>query len=513
VNTNFIQIKNNTSDKACITTPKEFELNDTRKTSLIRESTGFDVTNTLKQLNHYENSHLFQLEILDKKNPNIPTEEGIVKNHEEQNSSNHKVDSENFDANFDTELVELNSQIEKLLTKNSDDIIKNEPLKEENKVVEIVNREVRTKSEGDNQKPANLESVDSSPTRRMTISSIKFENSSVIVTNNSNFKQPEKPPVTLRSKSIATNGKQNSISKSVSNDEIQQRLISNSEPSNKSTENRTSYRSKVESKILNEEAFDPSNDTNIKRKSALSSDEFKRRKPDYNQIESDVKNQKKTPTIGTAFPKNRQSLSTNTTPVIENDASFNLKNFNKKSMSKSLQDNSKLSNQRQADSYDQRQNISNNTGGEKSSVKTKIKLMESIVKSSSNERSSSSSSGSSSRSPPRSPKTIIEIVTVQNLLDKQKPPPVVTARTNINQPQNISKQPKPESVEINSNNKSLVASEPLKTSSNESLGEVSVKENLIYDTSGKTTIHSNVGANLKEKRHTVKELMSKFEAK
>ena len=454
---------------------------------------------------------MFQLEILDKKNSNISTEEEIVKKYEEQNSPNLKVDSENFDANFDTELVELNSQIEKLLTKNSDDVIKNEPPKEEKKVIELVNREVRTKSEGESQKPANLEYVDDSPTRRMTISSITFgENSSVLLTNNSNFKQPEKPPVTLRSKSIATNGKQNSISKSVSNDEIQQRLISNSEPSNKSTENRTSYRSKVESKMLNEEVLDPSNETNIKRKSALSSDEFKRRKPDNNQIESNLKNQKITPTISTSFPKNRQSLSTNTTPVIENDASSNLKNLNKKSMSKSLQDNSKLSNQRQAAISDQRQNISNTTGGEKSSVKTKIKLMESIVKSSSNERSSSSSSaGSSSRSPPRSPKTIIEIVPVQNLLDKQKPPPIVTARTNINQPQNISKQPKSESVEINSNNKSLESSEPLKTSSNESLGEVSVKENLIYDTSGKTA----VGANLKEKRHTVKELMSKFEAK
>jgi len=251
----------------------------------------------------------------------------------------------------------------------------------------------------------------------------------------------------------------------------------------------------------------------------MSSDEFKRRKPDNNQFESDSKNKKVTPIPGTTFPKNRQSLSTNTTPVIENEAASSLKNLNKKSMSKSLQDNSKLANLKTTYSSEQCQNTAMTVGGEKLSVKTKIRLMESIVKSSSNERSSSSSSsGSSSRSPPRSPKTIIEIVPVQNLLDKQKPPPIVTARTNLAHSQNVSNQSKSfannsETVETNSNTKILGSEPPLKTSSNESLSEVSIKENLVYERSEKNTIQPTIGPNSKEKRHTVKELMSKFEPK
>jgi hypothetical protein len=496
-------------------THQESESNDTIKTPLIRESTGFDVTNALKKLNHYENSNLFQSEILDKNKSN-PLDAESSEHQVKQLSPNQKIDSENFDANFDTELVELNNQIEKLLTKNSEDSIKTDPLKDENKTSnEPLQREVRTKSEGEEKKPTNVDSTNDSPMRRMTISSINFgENSDVIVTNNTNVKQPEKPPVTLRSKSITS--KQNSVSKSVSNDEIQQRVIANNVQSTKLTETRASYKSKLESKKLGEEIVDSSsNDTNIKRKSALSSDEFKRRKSDNNQSECDAKAQMVTPKPGVVLPKNRQSLSTNTTPVIESDTTSNLKNANKKSMSKSLQDNSKLTNNNPNSSH-QHPNKVSTAEDEKLSVKTKIKLMESIVKSSSNERSSSSSSsGSSSRSPPRSPKTIIEIVPVQSFIDKQKPPPIATTRTNLNQAQYLSKLSaiNSESTETSSIAKILGSALPLKTSSNESLSEVSIKENFMIDTSEKVTKQPCAAPNSKEKRHTVKELMSKFEPK
>jgi len=516
VNKTVLKSKNKSSEKPSVLTHKEAESDETIKTPLIRESTGFDVTNTLKNLNHYENSSLFQSEILDKNKLNQLAKESS-EHQVKQLSPNQKIDSENFDANFDTELVELNNQIEKLLTKNSEDSVKTEPLKDgKNTSNEPLQREVRTKSEGEEKNPTDVDSTNDSPMRRMTISSINFgENSDVIVTNNTNIKLPEKPPVTLRSKSITS--KQNSVSKSVSNDEIQQRVVANNVQSTKPTETRASYKSKLESKKVGEEIVDSSsNDTNIKRKSALSSDEFKRRKSDNNQSESDAKAQ--TPKPGVVLPKNRQSLSTNTTPVIESDTTSNLKNANKKSMSKSLQDNSKLTNNNPNSSH-QHPNKVSTVEDEKLSVKTKIKLMESIVKSSGNERSSSSSSsGSSSRSPPRSPKTIIEIVPVQSFLDKQKPPPVATTRTNLNQAQHLSKPSKffannSESTETTSIAKSLGSALPLKTSSNESLSEVSIKENVMFDTSEKVAKQPCAAPNSKEKRHTVKELMSKFEPK
>ena len=341
--------------------------------------------------------------------------------------------------------------------------------------------------------------------------------------------QHEKPPVTLRSKSSATG---NSICKSISNDEIQ-----TAKPSQLL---RTSFKFKPdENKLISEEDAE----LNPKRKSATSSDEFKRRKSDNSNL-ADQENGKlhpvKTTPMPIVYPKSRQSLSTHTTPSMgqyEGSAgggstdlvsSPSLRNQTKKSMSKSLQDNSKIVNAKKAPLLNTNNVIIDTTrpsSNEKLSVKTKIKLMESIVKSSTNERSSSSSSSCSSRSPPLSPNTIIEIVPIQHVK------PTVTARTTNPapvQPQASPAvvQPKPTlkpaaNTATSSDLDEDLTKAKLKTSSNESIDDVSESSTTT------TTLKSIVDAinfkqhnqqqkatgNQKEKRHTVKELMSKFEPK
>ena len=174
-------------EKPKIASPKNEldQLKESRKTPLIRESTGFDVTNVVKSgCSLYENA-LFQLDTLNKKQSITLDNENI----ETACKDRPKSDSENFDANFDTELVELNNQIEKLLNKNNDSQSKQskeEPLgsKSDCAVTMVVNREVRTKSESGEQVSAKTTTIDDSSVRRMTISAISFgDTPGVLVTN------------------------------------------------------------------------------------------------------------------------------------------------------------------------------------------------------------------------------------------------------------------------------------------------------------------------------------------
>ena len=508
VNTNFIKSKSafmdNASEKSitAIAAPKvKSEVDapkETRKTPLIRESTGFDVVAaTLKSANYYENSSVFQLEILDKKTSNLAETQSVLEHHR---------DSENFDANFDTELVELNNQIEKLLNKGSTDTadhLANQKL--------VANRETRTKSEGASDQKTEL--ADESPTRRKTISSMPLDENACDQIANKTINNLEKPPVTLRSKSSASCIKPNSITKSVSNDEIQKRFTTD-QTSAKAAQAKAGYKSKLEATKLSEE---------VDSTGTITPDTCAKRRKSENPSESGSTGQKlaKAAPEPVVLPKNRQSLSTNTTPLLETQTTLaSLKGVNRKNMSKSLQDNSRVVTNihlKKSTALNDQQNLVNVVDfhlaeNEKLSVRTKIKLMESIAnsKSSGNERSSSSSSScSSSRSPPMSPKTIIEIVPFQVQVDKQKPP-IVTARTNVSQT-NATTAATLSNADMSSKHLENVQ---LKTSSNESLSEVSIKENLVYvsSESGNSNTDS-LSSKAKEKRHTVKELMSKFEPK
>ena len=445
----------------------------------VRESTGFDIAH----LSHYENG--LQL--------------NLSQNEIKQEQQVEQKETVEFDAKFDTELVELNNQIKKLLTPNETEA------KAEKKV------DVEAKKDN----------------RRVTIAYAPKE------TKINEEHEFEKPQV-----AIVARSKSNFMPKSASNDEI-------AESQSKVTQIRASFRLKPTEPTENV-------DSNAKRKSSISFDELKRRKSDNENNENKERKEttntvienepKKQPQV---YPKYRQSFSTggSNDKLIQTKLESNLKNSNHRSFSKSLQDNSKLT------KIEFKQNaLTNQTNfelseSEETSVKSKIKLMESIVNSSkqagTNERScsSSSSSSSSSRSPPMSPKntskqTVIELVPAKTNSFKQ--PPIVAART----PQTAPKpKPVPPSLNLNLNKANLgtslqptfttiVANEsaqtnPTITSSSESVNNLNMNENSIYSDNSSNSCDLNESTktsvkplcNLKEKRRTVKELMSKFEPK
>ena len=184
-----------------------------------------------------------------------------------------------------------------------------------------------------------------------------------------------------------------------------------------------------------------------------------------------------------------------------------------KSISKSLQDNSRISLKLKEKGVEKL-----NENLEVISVKSKIKLMEAFVSNpipigkSCNERSSStssaglsssSSSSSSSKSPPLSPHRGLDF-------KQTNKPPTVMARSNISQSYNTSAsscQNMPSPMASRSLNQLNNVSKPVEE--NCAIEGEWAEEVMISDDS----LTQQAKSSLKEKRKTVKELMSKFEQK
>ena len=554
----------------------DLDKNVNNSDSVIRESLGFDVEKYKISTNHYENG----LEL------NIKEEESNIEESTKQKDKenrNTKIESSNT---FDSELVEINQQINNLLKSNE-------------------------KEQEFNQDQSNQ----------------KENNDNLMNTQNT-------PPVTLRSKSISTS-KSNSIDElKSSNNANNQTQINNANIN--TTNKRNSFRVKTNNnnnnnnnnnsnEILtnNNNKVNMINNTknindlnNPKRKSSICFDELKRRKSDNINDNINTNNNSNTNINSNnskqqapIMPKYRQSISTTTTPTTDSTSTINtnLNKVNLKNLSKSLQDNSKLiKNELKVQNIDIQSNqspsitIVNNKSAnlkqiapklvnldlnvsksenqilhinnqdDKPNVKTKIKLMESIVNSNSSNTiqttnsssskstkndyrsassSSSASSASSSRSPPslsRSPhisKQSTEAIEAKPYqLVTTKVPPTVVARSNTiqfshNAPssnQSPALAPRPiikqkENIDTTSaklkDEHQVVAT----SSSSESVNNI-MQENVLYssenlnedkvnntktDTNDNNTFNlkHNSLSNLKEKRQTVKELMSKFEPK
>lgn len=242
-----------------------------------------------------------------------------------------------------------------------------------------------------------------------------------------------------------------------------------------------------------------------KRKSTIGFEDLKQRRS-AEQQQPKCAERTKTVSIG-VVPKTRQTISlasVETDPISSNvnpkRANTNLKSTSHKSMSKSLQDNSKLVGGEQPklvvietrssgidDPVEDKRTVS---------VKSKIKLMESIVHNrtvaksaerSSSTSSSKSSSSSSSRSPPISPKNTHSVVLQPAVKTRQKPMAPISTMSNV---------------------KLVKSNMEMSTNAEDEPALASMAED--DDTLASTNLPLAI---LKEKRRTVKELMSKFEPK
>ena len=368
---------------------------------LIRESLGFEVQELIQ-----ENNPIEQNEIVNK--------------------------------NFDTELVEINNQINQLLYENK-------PIVQEIELEscsETQVEETSAKVEFRRPKSVAYPNKDSKiPNelikRRTTLASYssnamdtnKYVHSDIIETNPiiNKVEEPVKTikPVPLRSNSCSIKSKpidDKQLKLRESSDSINKLaigdLITPLKAEIKHHEVRHSFRfQSANDPNTNEsnEIDENSSDLNFKRKSSHSFDELNRKKSETFDSDTETKSNQ--------FVKSRQSVQ------ISNVAQdTNLKNTNNKTISKSLQDNSKAVGsftefkQLQSDSSSCLSK-ENSFETNETNVKSKIKLMESIVGSNfthvpnlkfkKGERSSSissNSSSSSSKSPPLSPHLIINSV-------------------------------------------------------------------------------------------------------
>jgi hypothetical protein len=401
------------------------------------------------------------------------------------------LEKPNVEKSFDSEIIELNSQINNLLSSDSGN----------HKEIIIQNN---TKIPSDFLKR-----------RATTLSSCSNNsmdtNKEIFIKNNDQV--IEQKPVSFRSKSCSTESSEKN--QSDSSESIGKFVLKHEHKH----EVRHSFR--VQS-IAEKDKINSNVDMNFKRKSSQSFEELNKKKSENFENSNSNNKQNEDNSNFKILAKHRQSIQ----PASQIDTT-SLTNTNR-SMSKSLQDNSKLINLSEFKTSNE--DISESTSNE-TNVKSKIKLMESFVGNQStnqipmlklkkNERSSStcsSASSSSSKSPPLSPHLICSVTksetstslfttsssneTKQIATSKQNPP-MVMARSVILTQSSLN----------NSNNTSLSNDkeeiQPLK-----STVIIIDSENKKASTENNEIIIKNPTTNIKEKRKTVKEMISKFEPK
>lgn len=471
------------------------------------------------------------------------------------NVSNNKLEPtvnqnviDNQESNFDTEIIELNSQINKLLNENKINI------EVENKQEEALNDMTCPKIEFRRPKSMScptepMKSPAEMIKRRTTLASSSansMDTSTKDVTIETEDPLIKSPSVSHVTKSEYLRSKSCSVKPTLTlNEPIEEnQMIESSDSINKSEPIQTHQEVRHSFRLqTNEGPLETISDLTNKRKSSQSFDELNKKKSET--LEELDEQKLLTDSKSIVQPvKNRQSIQ------IASNETTNLCNSNHRSMSKSLQGFNEFKITPRLESGVPVFESNTLETANETNVRSKIKLMESMVSSNSSQvtslrlkkgersLSASSSSSSSSKSPPLSPHFLptasIQIVksdtacpliasctenssksALQTINNNKNPPPTVMARSVVWQPSTATTVVNPSSpmhkiAERENQQMSVVplkAAEMVVDTEKKLANEVIISEN-INDTM--VIANKNV-MQPKEKRKTVKEIISKFE--